>query len=262
MERKTLLAIILSVVFLIGILLGNQGFSEFVGIASKINPPQIGIGGSPFSTREESQPEDVVESAIRSVVTISASMEEIPGISEKVEEANIGSGFVIASDGYIVTSKHVVSPPFLRNYKITLEGEKYAVRDIYRSPREDIAVLRVDAQNLQSLPLGDSSSMRLGEEVIAIGTTFDDLPNSVTKGVVSGLDREIGADSFWGERIELRNLIQTDAAINPGNSGGPLLNKQGEVIGINSAIAGGAQSVGFAVPVNALKEFLESLPQP
>jgi serine protease Do len=118
--------------------------------------------------------------------------------------------------------------------------------------------LRVSGDSLEPLPLGDSDGLKLGQFVIAIGNALGELPNTVTTGVVSGLGRAIVAgDPFGGYQERLDNLIQTDAAINPGNSGGPLLNSAGQVIGVNVATTQGAQNIGFAIPIDVVKESLE-----
>jgi len=216
-------------------------------------PPQVGIGGGP---PEGTSVVDIVEIANPSVVTIALSA-EIPTLRRRTVhvEGNIGSGFVIIKDGYIATNKHVISLPADSYSVITNTGKTYQVEDMYRDPTNDLAILKVNADDLQPLVLGDSSQIKLGENVIAIGTTLGEFTNSVTTGVVSGLNRNISAESSMDGATNLKDLIQTDAAINPGNSGGPLLNGQGHVIGLNTAIVGGAQNIGFVLPINSLKTF-------
>lgn len=262
-KTNLILGIALVASLVIGsVVVGKNGLERIVGTELNWNVPQVGVGGGPEATSSQSATvSDVAEKSVNSVVTVSAFTPNTPGNISETDGARetIGSGFVVSSNGYIVTAKHVVSTAFEGTYKISVGGKEYNVTQIYRSPVDDVAILKVGSEDLQPLPLGDSNSLRLGEEVVAIGTTFNDLHNSVTKGVVSGLNREIQAFSPTEGFVELDNLIQTDAAINPGNSGGPLLNIEGEVIGINTAVAGGGQNVGFAVPVNSLKELAASI---
>lgn len=177
---------------------------------------------------------------------------------------NIGSGFILNTDGTIVTNKHVVSDTTMKYTVITKNEKKYAVQKIYRDPSNDIAILKIDPnQNLgQVLPpvkLGDSSKIQVGQLAIAIGTPLGEFNNSVTTGVISGVGRGITAGSpFEGFVEQLDNVIQTDAAINPGNSGGPLLDSSGNVIGVNTAVSQNGQNIGFALPINLIKESLKT----
>jgi len=175
-------------------------------------------------------------------------------------EVGGGSGFIVNSNGTILTNKHVISDPKAEYAVVTSDGKKHKAEILARDPIDDVAILRINAKNLPAIELGDSSNLDLGEEVIAIGNTLGLFKNTVSKGIISGLSRSIAAKTEVGEPItELRGLIQTDTAINPGNSGGPLLNMSGKVIGINTAIISGAQNVGFAIPINAAKRDLEDL---
>ncbi|MBI4991784.1 MAG: trypsin-like peptidase domain-containing protein [Candidatus Harrisonbacteria bacterium] len=171
-----------------------------------------------------------------------------------------GSGFIVNPNGTILTNKHVISDPKSEYTVVTNDGKKYAAEILARDPVDDVAILKINVKNLPVIELGDSANLDLGEEVIAIGNTLGLFKNTVSKGIISGLSRSIAAKTEINEPItELRGLIQTDTAINPGNSGGPLLNMNGRVIGINTAIVFGAQNVGFAIPINAAKRDLEDL---
>jgi S1-C subfamily serine protease len=172
-------------------------------------------------------------------------------------QQDIGSGFVVSSDGLIITNKHVVADTTL-SYKVsTSDGKAYDVKEISRDPNNDIAVIKIDATGLTSVELGDSSNLQVGQFVIAIGPALGEFRNTVTTGVISGLGRGVDAgSSFQGYVERLDNVIQTDAAINPGNSGGPLLNAAGQVIGINVAVAQGANNIAFSIPINTVKEAL------
>lgn len=175
---------------------------------------------------------------------------------------DIGSGFVVSSDGLIVTNKHVVADTTL-TYKVsTSDGKSYDAKAISRDPNNDIAVIKIDATGLKAVGLGDSSNLQVGQFVIAIGTALGEFRNTVTTGVISGLGRGISAgDQLQGYVEQLDNVIQTDAAINPGNSGGPLLNSAGQVIGINVAVAQGANNIAFSIPINTVKDALTAYQQ-
>jgi serine protease Do len=175
------------------------------------------------------------------------------------QEIGGGSGFIVTSDGLIVTNKHVVEDEQAEYSVVTNDGKTYAATVKARHPLLDIAVLKIDASGLPTLNLGDSSDITLGQTVIAIGNALGEFGNSVSRGVVSGLSRTITASTHGGATENLENVIQTDAAINPGNSGGPLLNIQGNVIGINVATVSGAQNIGFAIPINAAVNAIESV---
>jgi S1-C subfamily serine protease len=218
---------------------------------------------------EESVVIKVAEEASPSVVTVSVEtparrvlqLNPFGGFSSRVEGGtpqDIGTGFIVSSDGLIVTNKHVVSSEDEAKYKvITKDDKEYEVTQISKDPANDIAILKIDATGLKPVELGESSNLKVGQFVVAIGTALGEFRHTVTTGVISGLGRGITAGSVFEGYVErLDNVIQTDAAINPGNSGGPLLNSAGQVIGINVAIAQGAQNVGFAIPVDTLKSAL------
>lgn len=176
------------------------------------------------------------------------------------QEIGGGSGFVISSDGMILTNKHVVSDEKAEYTVLTNDGKKYDAKVLARDAVQDLAVLKISASNLKPLKIGDSDSIKLGQTAIAIGNALGEFRNTVSVGVISGLYRTITAsDNLGGSAENLAGLIQTDAAINPGNSGGPLLNLKGEVIGIDTAIASDAQSIGFAIPINKAKSAIESV---
>jgi len=179
----------------------------------------------------------------------------------------IGSGFIVSADGLVVTSKHVVSDTGAKYQISTSNNKTYNVQNIYRDPLNDIAILRINpsdnaGNSLKPVVLGDSSRLQVGQFVVAIGTALGEFKNTVTTGVISGLGRGITAgDVYQGYVEKLDNVIQTDAAINPGNSGGPLVNSAGQVIGINTAIAQNGQNIGFALPINVVKDSLNTFSQ-
>jgi serine protease Do len=171
-----------------------------------------------------------------------------------------GSGFIVDPNGIIVTNKHVVSEAVGEYTVITDDGRKFAAEILTRDPLNDLAILKITAKHLPRLDLGDTSGLKLGQTVIAIGNALGLFKNTVSRGIVSGLSRSVTAQSEPGSPSqEMRGLIQTDAAINPGNSGGPLVDSHGRVIGINAAIISGAHSIGFAIPINAIKRDLRDL---
>jgi serine protease Do len=172
----------------------------------------------------------------------------------KKTEVGGGSGFVISSDGLILTNKHVVADASADYSVILSDGKKYAAKVIARDAFLDLAVLKIEAAGLPVIKIGNSDKLALGQTVIAIGYSLSEYQNTVTKGIISGIKRHIAAE---GESIE--GAIQTDAAINPGNSGGPLINLRGEVVGINTAINTQGQLLGFSIPINGAKNVINSV---
>lgn len=219
---------------------------------------------------------DIAEMASGSVVTVSVRRQErvlsnfnpfgfgIFGLPRgEVEEVqrDIGTGFVV-EDGLIVTNKHVVSDPNAEYFVIDADNNQYEISEIYRDPANDLAIIKAENFSVEPLPLGDSEQLRVGQGVIAIGTALGEFRHTVTTGVVSGLGRGIEAVDPQARAAEdLEGLIQTDAAINPGNSGGPLLDRLGQVIGVNVAVSAGAENIGFALPINIVKSSLENFRQ-
>ncbi|MDQ5883080.1 MAG: putative serine protease HtrA [Patescibacteria group bacterium] len=224
----------------------------------------------------EGQIEKVVKDSENSVVSIIAT-KDLPVLREyfidpfglgfmipqyrqegtKPQQVSAGSGFVIDSNGFIATNKHVVADSSAQYTVLMNDGKKYEATVIARDPVEDFAVLKINKTNLVPVKLGDSNKLVLGQTVIAIGNALGEFKNTVSVGVVSGLRRNISVTTDAGEIVTLDNVIQTDAAINPGNSGGPLLNLSGEVVGINTAMVSSAQNIGFALPINVLKNSLD-----
>lgn len=178
----------------------------------------------------------------------------LQGIPEEREERGTGSGFIINSDGLILTNSHVVNQA--DTVTVTLKGGRQLEgRVLGEDPLTDLAVVKIEANNLPTVALGDSNSLLPGEWAIAIGNPLG-LDNTVTVGIISATDRTSGDVGVPDKRV---GFIQTDAAINPGNSGGPLLNARGQVIGVNTAIIGGAQGLGFAIPINTAQRIADQL---
>ena len=243
-------------------------------IVSSYLPNEIKSSEKIKIVSEESIVIDIVEKVSPSVVTV--------GIEQKIinfdpfdifssptatqREQDIGSGFIVSAQGLIVTNKHVVGAP--GKYKvITHDGKKYDVASIYRDPVNDIAIVKINptegsGQSFKPVEMGDSSKVKVGQLVVAVGTPLGEFRGSVTKGIISGIGRGITTGSpFEGFAEKLDDVIQTDAAINPGNSGGPLVNSMAQVIGVNTAVASGAENIGFALPINIVKESIKNFNQ-
>jgi putative serine protease PepD len=237
-----------------GYLIGSNGDANASGTSNVISLPQLD-GVSKVGTTDVAA---IAKSVLPSVVSI---------LIEAGDNSGSGSGFIVQSDGYILTNDHVAAPA-VNGGELTVvfeNGEEAIAKIVGRNSSYDLAVLKVDKTGLPAAVLGDSSAVRVGEIAIAIGAPLG-LNGTVTSGIISSLDRPVTA----GGRGELAfiNAIQTDAAINPGNSGGPLLDGSGRVIGINSAIAAlagtiggerGSIGLGFAIPINTAKRIAEEL---
>jgi serine protease Do len=197
-----------------------------------------------------------------SVVSVQTRSIGLGGFLQAVPQEGAGSGFILSSDGLIVTNNHVVTAA--STITVTLaDGRKLDARVLGRDANSDLAVLKVDAAGLPAVKLGRSDALLVGDEVVAIGNALAlDGGPTVTQGIISAVDRTISAGGQGGgapATETLRHLLQTDAAINPGNSGGPLLNAAGEVVGINTAVAGDAQNIGFAVAIDKALPIISTL---
>lgn len=198
----------------------------------------------------------------QTVTVLNLSTGEQAQKTETVQKGS-GTGFIISSDGLILTNKHVVGAGKepTAEYKVILNsGKQYYAQLIGKDPINDLAVLKIFDKNLPFVQLGDSDKLQIGATVVAIGNALGRYQNSATKGIVSGLGRSIEASDQSGSIAEaLDNVIQTDAEINPGNSGGPLVDLNGNIVGINVAIDQAASAVGFAIPINDAKPVIKSV---
>jgi len=190
--------------------------------------------------------------------------DEEGNIKKENKKIGGGSGFIVTPDGLVLTNRHVVDDIEAGFTVITNDGTEYPAELVSKDTVNDIAVLRMKdgkekkAQNLPTVELGSSGSLQIGQRVVAIGNALAEYQNSVTTGIISAKGRKITAGTSNGSE-NLANLLQTDAAINPGNSGGPLVNLQGQVVGINTAIASGAQGIGFAIPIDDIKPLIANV---
>ena len=198
---------------------------------------------------------DLVDAVRPSVVSVRQEVTQTNPLGQTSHGQAAGTGFVLSADGYIVTNNHVIAEgdsPVVTFADGTTEPATIVAGD----PSRDLAVLKVDRTDLVPLAVGDSDALRLGDQLIAVGYALDlNGEPSVTAGILSAKNRTITAENG----AQLVNLLQTDTAINPGNSGGPLLNGRGEVVGINTAIAGGAENIGFAIAITPVMDVIDAL---
>jgi serine protease Do len=170
-----------------------------------------------------------------------------------------GTGFLISKNGYILTNRHVVSDDGAEYTVLLVDGSQKPAKVVYKDQHNDIAIVKIEGQNFKTAVLGNSDSLKLGQTVVAIGNALGEYNNSVSIGIISGLNRTISAGQSGRQSEILKNIIQTDAAINPGNSGGPLFGLNGEVIGVNVATVQGSNNISFSIPINQVKEIVKTV---
>lgn len=238
-----------------------------------------GLSGSEYSLKQEDQAViEVVKNNTPAVVSIVIT-KDIPKIDSffsdpffnqfyfggdvetetETQEIGGGTGFIVDPSGYILTNKHVVDDPDAKYTIMLNNGETFDAEILARDVFLDVAVLKINGKNLPTINFGDSEKLNVGQTVIAIGNSLGEFDNTVSKGIISGLKRQVEAGNSLGQTEILDEVIQTDAAINPGNSGGPLFDLNGKVIGINVAMAQGAENIGFTIPINQIKELYQSV---
>lgn len=235
----------------LGGLLGSLMLIRFFPGAIPVDKRQILV-------QEHSAIVEVAQKVGPSVVSITSESRDV-GLLRG--QTGAGTGIIISEDGLILTNKHVVPADAGRLSVFTSDGKDYRdAKVVARDPQNDVAFVRINARGLKPAELGDSGSVSVGQKVVAIGNALGQFQNTVTEGIISGIGRPIIAGDAAGTTAEsLENLLQTDAAINPGNSGGPLVNLEGQVIGINTAIADDGQNLGFAIPINEAKVAIASV---
>lgn len=260
-RQKYIAIVVISVVALVWAGVGFVALNRWMETKTAEQSVLGSRDGNTVVTKEEADVAGLVKKMSPTVVSIVTTQQAGQGyFIREVEGA--GTGIIISKDGYILTNKHVVSGA--RSVQVvTSDGTRYEdVTVVGADPLNDIAFLKIKgAENLEVASMGDSGTVRVGQNVIAIGNSLGQYQNTVTSGIISGLGRPVAAaSSDLGSRVEsLTDLLQTDAAINPGNSGGPLINMSGQVIGINTAIVSDAQSIGFAIPINAAKGLIRGI---
>lgn len=254
--------LLVSIVILIaigaGAVLTYQYISDWTHPIAERQTP--GSDGNTLRTSEETTVSAVAEKVSPSVVSIVTEMTTSGGLwTAQQTQQGAGSGIIVSKDGIVLTNKHVISGA--RSVEVALsDGTVYSdVKVIGSDPLNDVAFLKIQGvSDLTPADLGDSTTVKIGQHVVAIGNSLGQYQNTVTSGIISGKGRPVSAQD--GDSVEsLTDLLQTDAAINPGNSGGPLLNASGQVIGINTAIAADAEGIGFAIPINAVKGALKGV---
>lgn len=251
---------LLIVFLLIGLLTGFAGAAIYIRYFGGIGNVHDIKESKKVTVLENSAIIDLVKKVSPSVVSITSSAKQLNffGTAQDIQ-TGAGTGIIVKDNGLILTNKHVVEDGNSFSV-ITSDGKEYKnAKVVAKDPVNDIAFIKIDARGLKPAELGDSASVEVGQRVVAIGNALGQFQNTITTGVISGKRRPVTAQG--GSTIEsLQNLFQTDAAINPGNSGGPLVNLDGQVIAINTAIAGqGAQNIGFAIPINEARNDIASV---
>lgn len=217
-----------------------------------------------LAANSEEKTEDITETlekVTKCVVGISKIKNKGDSILETTatEDLKLGTGIIISENGYIITNWHLAGNKYSSCYVTMEDGTVYNGNTIWADSDLDLAIVKISANNLKYLQLGDSDNIKIGETVYAIGNPIGiEFQRTVTKGIISGLNRTIKIEEEKNSSY-MEGLIQTDASINQGNSGGPLINTKGEVIGINSVKIETAEGIGFAVPINIIKPVVESL---
>ena len=210
---------------------------------------------------EEKDISTLIENVNNAVVGISRIADKGTTIflQDGASNLGLGTGFIVSNDGYIVTNQHVSGEKNSTCY-VTLEsGKTYKASVVWADVDLDLSIIKINVNNLDYLILGDSDKIKIAEQVYAIGNPIGfEFQRTVTSGIISGLNRTIKIEED-GKTSYMEDLIQTDATINPGNSGGPLINKNGEVLGINSVKITSAEGIGFAIPINIIKPIIEQL---
>lgn len=260
-KRKLVVVLLMTIIFIAGVFYDRLFLNDIKSLAADI----LKLDEQEATIRAIKKVMPAVVSIIiydeKEIITLDLATGKQLVKKEKVK-AGSGTGFIISADGLILTNKHVVGSAEEKSaqYQVVLaSGKEYYAQLIGKDPINDLAVLKIFDKNLPSAELGDSDTLEIGTSVIAIGNVLGKYQNSVTKGIVSGLERNLIASDSTGNMQNLSNTIQTDAEINLGNSGGPLINLEGRVIGVNVAIDEAGKSIGFAIPINDAKPVVKSV---
>ncbi|TSC52990.1 MAG: Uncharacterized protein CEO40_98 [Parcubacteria group bacterium LiPW_72] len=225
----------------------------------KSNQPVTIQKNEKVTVNEESGIIAAVKKISPAVVSVISTRDARGFFGDVFQQKGGGTGFILTNDGLIATNKHVVADTGAKYTVVTSDGKNYEAQILARDPSNDFAVIKIQAENLPVAELGNSGDLEVGQKVIAIGNTLGEYQNTVTTGVVSAIGRSVQAGDGMFQSESLEDVIQTDAAINPGNSGGPLVNIQGQVIGINTAIDRQGQLIGFAIPIDNIKTAIDSV---
>jgi serine protease Do len=257
-NKKNSIILLVLIAAIIGGLIG--GGITYAIINKKFSGTDSITGTKNIKVEENSATISAVEKVSPTVVSI-VSTQDVQDIFGNVsQQKGGGTGFIITPDGLILTNKHVIDNTQATYTVFTSDGKNYKAKIKAQDPLNDLAVLKIEAKNLPVVDLGNSDDLKLGQSVIAIGNALGEFQNTITSGIISGIGRSIEASTSLGQtQEELQGLLQTDAPINPGNSGGPLINLDGQVIGINTAVASSAENIGFAIPINDAKTAIESV---
>jgi serine protease Do len=225
--------------------------SPYGSAAAPTPPAGVTVGtGSSATAAPETDLTKVVAKVRDSVVTITSQGFSARG-AVQIPSTGVGSGIVLTANGYILTNKHVVAGSQSLSVELA-DGRQFDATVVKESTETDLALIKIEATGLTPAVIGDDATIQVGQTAIAIGSPLGTFTESVTKGILSATGRTITVqDEETGRPTTLTNLLQTDAAINPGNSGGPLLDATGAVIGGNTAVAGNAEGLGFAIPISA-----------
>jgi len=257
--------IFISLIFVIGLSVGLGVFGFYYSTINTVVADDLSLDDQEATIRAIKK---VIPSVVSIIVydqqehfTINLSTGQQISQDKKIEKGR-GTGFIISSDGLILTNKHVVSAGQEKTaeYRILLNsGKQYYAQLIGKDPLNDLAILKIFDKDLPYVELGNSDNLELGSTVMTIGNALGRYQNSVTKGIVSGLGRKLVASDQSGYAESFDNVIQTDAEINLGNSGGPLINLEGKIVGINVAIDEAGSSIGFAIPINDARPVINSV---
>lgn len=268
--RFVVLSIFLVIISLVVGMIGGIGGIVILSANNSELAKKIGLDGKNLTIPTTSTQKIIVEESNAiidatnkvspSVVSILTTQVYQDIFGRQYEASGAGTGFILTSDGLIVTNRHVVEDQNSKYKVILADGTTYDAEIKSVDIINDFAVIKIDAKNLPVVELGNSADLSVGQWVVAVGNALGKYQNTVTVGVISAKDRQVTAtDSTGGNSESLEGLLQTDAAINPGNSGGPLVNLKGQVIGINTAVASDAQGIGFAIPIDSVKSAIDSI---